>query len=226
MPAITRKFVVNDHLTFTIFEPSLTGDNLGFKTWSSSLLLSRRLEHLRKYIVGDCSQVLELGAGTGLVGMAAACIWNTHVLLTDLPEIVPNLQKNLEQNKGLLKKKASVDARSLDWRDENDVPNHDGEKYMVIVAADPIYSPEQPSILVSTVCRWLHPSSAARFVVGVPLRDRFDQERQSLKRYLQVHNFQTVAEGVDTGYDDWRDRDGQPMEVKCWWTVWQRYPPD
>lgn len=36
-------------------------------------------------------RALELGAGTGIVGIAAACC-GAHVLLTDLPEALPQLQ--------------------------------------------------------------------------------------------------------------------------------------
>lgn len=221
-PALTRTFVVNDDLTFAIHEPSLTEDNLGLKTWTSSLLLAQRLPELREYLPKDYHRVLELGAGTGLVGMAAAAMWETDVLLTDLPEIVPNLAKNLEHNANLIQShNGSVHARVLDWNDETDVAHEEEDKFMVIVAADPIYSTDHPKMLVDTVCRWLHPSQSARFIVELPLRDRYDQERQALKDNLRDNKFALVAEGVDKGFDDWQGLDGQPIEVQCWWSVWQ-----
>jgi predicted nicotinamide N-methyase len=43
-------------------------------------------------------EVLELGSGTGLLGLAAACIWKASVVLTDLPTIMPNLTHNASLN--------------------------------------------------------------------------------------------------------------------------------
>lgn len=222
LPDLTRTFTIDANVSFLIHEPSLTGDHLGLKTWTSSLLLSQRLPDLRKYIADDCSRVLELGSGTGLVGMAAACAWNVDVLLTDLPDIVTNLQHNLEQNKQVLDQhNGSATARQLDWADETDVPRDDGDKFMVILAADPIYSTEHPEILVRTVRRWIHPDAGARFIVELPLRDRYDEDRQLLRDKLRKEGFDMIAEGQDTGYDDWHGQDGRPAEVHCWWSVWR-----
>ena len=221
MPSMTRTFAVDKGLNFTIHEPSLTEDNLGLKTWTSSLLLARRLAELARYLPEPCPPVLELGAGTGLVGMAAAAVWSARVMLTDLPEILPNLRKNLELNADLIQlNKGAVDARVLDWNDETDVPRQREEGFKVVVAADPIYSPDHPRLLVSTLSRWMSPSPEARFIVELPLRDRYDQERQSLRDHLHQRNFELLAEGVDQGFDDWQDRDGEPIEVHCWWSVW------
>ncbi|KIX07746.1 uncharacterized protein Z518_02400 [Rhinocladiella mackenziei CBS 650.93] len=222
MPPMTRSFIVQGDLTVSLHEPSLTEDNLGLKTWTSSLMLSRRLAEFRRFIPHRRPRVLELGAGTGLVGISAACIWHTHVQLTDLPEIVPNLQRNLEQNRGLVEKNhGSVDARALDWADEIDRPSNDPERFPVILAADPIYSPEHPELLVSTIRRWICRDIEARFIVGLPLRDRYEGERQGLRENLQKKAFDLIVEGTDSGFDDWHDQDGNPAEVVCWWSVWK-----
>ncbi|KAI9885351.1 MAG: hypothetical protein M1823_002860 [Watsoniomyces obsoletus] len=121
-------------ITITIHEPSITEDNLGFKTWAASYMLANRLWKLRKYLsrlneqdandsspnVGEKTQgqeqrgimkrkkkkrklrVLELGAGTGLLGLAAAVAWNAHVHMTDMASIVPNIKYNVSLNEDLL----------------------------------------------------------------------------------------------------------------------------
>lgn len=108
-----------------IREPALTGDGLGLKTWGSSYAMARILRQL-----GDSSlshllsaddksatlSVLELGAGTGLLGLAAAVIWGVAVVATDLPEIVDNLAFNIAQNFEVVKRhRGSIEAATLTW---------------------------------------------------------------------------------------------------------------
>jgi predicted nicotinamide N-methyase len=222
MPAITRSFEIDDTINVQLQEPTLTEDKLGLKTWTSSLLLSRRLHDLRKRLPQHLDKVLELGAGTGLVGISAACLWKTHIVLTDLPEIVPNLQHNLELNRGLITtNNGYVEAQTLDWSDETNAPRSEEEKVMVILAADPIYSPDHPRLLVSAMTRWISRRCEARFIVELPVRDRYAKERQGLRDLLAGEHFVVVEEGTEVGYDDWQRRDGSPAEVECWWSVWR-----
>lgn len=109
-------------LDIYIHEPPLTEDNIGLKTWASSYLLAKRLEslghtHLKTLRLRNHRfQALELGAGTGLVGIAAAAIWGCHTHVTDLPDIVPNLALNAENNIPMLEKMGgTVTAAVLDW---------------------------------------------------------------------------------------------------------------
>jgi len=221
MPSMTRTFSVASDLHIALHEPSLTEDNLGLKTWTSSLLLARRLPELHKHLPTLCTEILELGAGTGLVGIAAAYTWNVHVTLTDLPEIVPNLQHNVKQNANLDHgRTASMTARPLDWAEPMDKAEP-GREFLLILAADPIYSPNHPALLVSAVRRWLKHSPEARFIVELPLRQGYTKERETLRDELLQSDMELVEEGTEVGYDDWQSEDGQPSEVECWWSVWR-----
>lgn len=222
MPTMLRKFNVTDQVRVVLREPSLTEDKLGLKTWTSSLLLARRLSFLQRYIPSKALRVLELGAGTGLVGIAAACIWRTDVILTDLPDIVPNLQHNADQNIQIVQSfggKTSV--MSLDWSDVAHTPASYHLQYPVILAADPLYSPAHPRLLAETVQRWLMRMADARFIVELPLREGYDQERADLKARLRENGLEVEAEGTESGYDDWEGTDGELKEVTCWWAVWK-----
>ena len=222
MSTMSRTFIIGDDIEITVCEPSLTGDNLGLKTWTSSLLLAKRLTSLREQIPSNELRVLELGAGTGLVGIAAACLWKAEVTLTDLPEIVPNLQNNVEHNTDLIQSLGgSASSRSLDWADTTNAPTTQHQQFPVVLAADPLYSPEHPRLLVDVVERWLQRTPEARFIVELPLRDRYDKERSELKDRLRQAQLTVVAEGEETGYDDWEGSDGQLAEVNCWWAVWK-----
>ncbi|KAJ8260183.1 hypothetical protein GJAV_G00178030 [Gymnothorax javanicus] len=69
--------------------------NLGVAApvWDAALFLCRYLDHLD--LKGK--RVIELGAGTGIVGILAARL-GAEVTLTDLPHAVPQLQKNVSAN--------------------------------------------------------------------------------------------------------------------------------
>lgn len=120
-----------DSYELVIKEPALTGDSLGFKTWGSSYLFAQSLPRLQQdtslFRVFDESlgqpapAVLELGSGTGLLGLAAAASWKVPVILSDLPNIVPNLKDNAESNVGLVEARGgSVQVGPLTWGDSGE----------------------------------------------------------------------------------------------------------
>lgn len=139
MSAITRTWVIPStstcpEISLKIHEPPLTGDNLGLKTWASSFLLAKSLEVLgKKHLpaLQASTKVLELGSGTGLVGLAAAAIWQCKVHLTDLPEIVSNLKYNAEQNSSVIEDRGGWSTTEvLDW-DLEAVNLSSSDKYKV-----------------------------------------------------------------------------------------------
>ena len=237
MPSASRTFRIPStaspgcsEISITLTEPSLTGDNLGHKTWVASYLLAKRLPHLLPLLprlsppASPClPRILELGAGTGLIGIAFASLFPTHVSLTDLPSIIPNLAVNLSANIAHVSTRGSVaDAFALDWA-QLPPPNtlSDADKYDVIIAADSLYSPEHPELLVNTIEAYLKSEDAVRVVVELPLRKAYERERDEMKMRMRGIGLVILEEGEERGWDDWVGRDGR-AEVKCWWGVWAR----
>lgn len=222
MPSVTRTFQVADELAVRLHEPSLTGDNLGLKTWSSSFFLARLLPTLQDMIPLH-HRVLELGAGTGLLGISAACFWQADVLLTDLDEVIPNLQANLALNEATVQSRGGrVTSRALDWAEASREPTPSTELFSVILVADPVYSPEHPRMLVGTITQWLAHTDNARVVIALPLREHYCKERSLVRTLLEQADLLLVKEGVVSGYDDWYTKDGEQVEVKCSWSIWRR----
>ena len=148
------------------------------------------------------------------------------MVLTDLPEVVSNLKHNLVLNKDLIGScGGTVAARALDWSDDHDVPKFESDRFQLIVAADPIYSSDHPPILVETISRWLNKSTESRVVVALPLRGGYDAERTDLRKRLEQAQLKMLADGKQTGYDDWYTQEGTQAEVECWWSVWQPVIP-
>lgn len=109
----------------TIREPPITGDSLGLKTWGSSYVLAQLLPQFAETSLSHLLSaekpripVLELGSGTGLLGMAAASLWHVPVILTDMPDIMPNLIHNVEANRAVVDSLGgSIDTAPLVWGD-------------------------------------------------------------------------------------------------------------
>ncbi|KAF2493785.1 hypothetical protein BU16DRAFT_540342 [Lophium mytilinum] len=246
MPAMSREFRVptkSGRVDITIHEPALTEDNIGLKTWAASYMLSKRLHTIKLPQSKDKAppRMLELGSGTGLVGIAAAAVFGSSVLLTDLAEITPNLAGNIEDNRAAIEQcGGSMDCAVLNWAEpftcqsylrglgqiedaRNATYNGSSPKYPVILAADSLYSPEHPRLLVQTIDAWLSHESTARVIVEFPFRDAYVPELGDFKTRMASIGLCVLEEGEESGYDDWASEGGR-SEVRCWWSIWGRIP--
>ena len=235
MPSVDRTFEIplldcGKSISITLREPSLTADNLGHKTWAASYLLARQLPHLRSLL--PCPKqtemtvkeelplrVLELGSGTGLVGIAAATVWASQVDLTDLPEIRNNLAYNCEQNKAVISAYGgSASARPLDW---SKLPRAEQlsrcDRYDIVLASDPLYSPLHPVLVANAIERYIRREPQARVIVELPLREAYQPEIHEFKQRMETNGFLLILQGEEIGYDDW---EGGDLAVECWWGIW------
>ncbi|KAI8318757.1 hypothetical protein GQ54DRAFT_299919 [Martensiomyces pterosporus] len=99
-----------------IREPSFVQADVGCQTWGSAVLLSRRIARESIGISGH-AKCLELGSGTGLLGLTVGkMVQKTggSVVMTDyLPSLLKVIRESAEDN-GLLSD-GTVAARHLDW---------------------------------------------------------------------------------------------------------------
>ncbi|KAI0126463.1 putative methyltransferase-domain-containing protein [Xylariales sp. AK1849] len=238
MGEITRRwpFASQASPTFELIvrEPPITGDALGLKTWGSSYLLAQILDRIALQSLshlfsspaaGSSLNVLELGSGTGLLGLAAAAMWRTRVSLSDLPNIVPNLAFNVEGNRDMIESLGgSVVAGALTWGGS---PGGDDElfakknQFQIVIIADPLYDDDHPSLLSSAIHDHLVQDGEARMVLMVPLRDVTTKKLLIQLRNILEHGDWPLAcleEHSLLGQDDWGEHEDTP-QVECWWGV-------
>ena len=87
-------------------------------------------------------ETVEVGSGTGVAGLAAACAGASRVVLTDLPEAVPRLVEAIERNKAVLQG-AEVSAAACEWGDADAAEAACGTSGCdLVLAADVLYSGE------------------------------------------------------------------------------------
>nr|XP_020448302.1 protein-lysine methyltransferase METTL21B [Monopterus albus] len=124
------------------------GANLGVAApvWEAALYLCRYFEELCVELRGK--RIIELGAGTGVVGILAARL-GAVVTLTDLPLAIPQLQANVSANmpsSGWTSPPPTI--LPLSWgEDHMNFPSD----WDLVLCADIIYLPQTYALLVETL---------------------------------------------------------------------------
>ncbi|KAI7825911.1 hypothetical protein BX661DRAFT_184385 [Kickxella alabastrina] len=99
-----------------IHEPSMMQADVGGQTWGSAILLARRIMR-RQINIESYKNCIELGSGTGLLGLAVGKVlqaFGATVAMTDyLPVLLHAIEKSARSN-GLLKD-GTVVPMHLDW---------------------------------------------------------------------------------------------------------------
>ncbi|KAI1749659.1 putative methyltransferase-domain-containing protein [Xylaria castorea] len=238
MGEITRRWPFQDRqvpFELIVREPPITGDSLGHKTWGSSFLMAQLLDSLKSkslsHLLAPGSReflsVLELGSGTGLLGIATAAMWQVEVVLSDLPAIMPNLDYNIEQNQPIVERLGGkVSSGTLTWggsKSGNDARFAHTNQFNMVLAADGIYDDDHPELLSSAIHENLLDNTESRAIVMVPLRDQITRRLIAKFRFSMNANTSPLIileEHVLTGQDDWGDDDSQAVE--CWWAIFGR----
>lgn len=87
-------------------------------------------------------EVIEVGSGTGIAGLAAARAGASLVVLTDLPEAVPRLKDAIARNAAAVQG-ADMRAEPLEWGDPVAADAVSGDSgFDLVLAADVLYSGE------------------------------------------------------------------------------------
>ncbi|SCV69592.1 BQ2448_2612 [Microbotryum intermedium] len=199
-------------LRIHIQETTLLSNSTGFRTWGSAILLaqsiaSRPFDYFPSMDSRSPShgkgplRVLELGSGTGLVGLTVVGTLSTlrvrsRIDLTDFEEgVLSNLCRNLE------KLRPSIDSEilechisKLDWSDYQSkgstrphAPDYGRASYDLIFAADVIYEPQHVELIHATISALLRRpgtglEGGGTFHLALPLRSTHGLEMHAFEK--------------------------------------------
>ena len=144
-------------------------------------------------------RVLELGAGTGLVGLTIAHLLrirqvNSEVVLTDFhPSVLQNLRRNVEANfPESLPEHVHVTSTQLDWSKfpNGGTASNNFGTFDLIVGSDIIYE-EEHAIWVKACLELLLPNSAI-FYLLIPLRPTHTMESATISAVFSPSPASTI----------------------------------
>jgi len=154
--------------------------SVGLSVWDGALVLAKFLESSKDFPhdFWKGKKVLELGSGTGTVGLAIALLGG-NVLLTDSIEVQCLIEKNISLNmQGIQKNGGSAEVRVLNWNngakkytsydnisDDSNVENqtnnetekdkwisqNSGKAFDFVVCSDVLFQPESIGPFVQTL---------------------------------------------------------------------------
>ena len=128
----------------------LPSQGLSFQLWPATNTLVTLLDHhccdpsnspLSSTLLDQhrSLNILKLGFGTGLVGIAVAATLGANVMIIDLPHVITNLQFNVEANATVLAASGgTVHMASLRWGEVDDV-NLIGQDFDLVLTLDVVY---------------------------------------------------------------------------------------
>ncbi|XP_023319490.1 protein-lysine methyltransferase METTL21D isoform X1 [Eurytemora carolleeae] len=201
----TREFEVGAQNKIILIDQKLEGDT-GVVVWDAALVLAKYLE------LCDVSgkTVVELGSGTGFVGLAAAALGikknklGGSVILSDLEENLDLLNHNINKNKAVCEK---IKAKVLKWGDRKAVQEIlQGIKVDFLLVADCVYYTESIEDLVNTLLELSN--STTQLLVSYEDRDSTAKiELQNKFSSLMNHHFNSSEVPLHNQHTNFRSFD-------------------
>jgi len=185
--ALTRDFsfstASSETINIRLNDAPLSGTDhtdVGLQSWGASIVFSGLMcaspERFGLERLPANASIIELGAGTGLIGLTAAKMLphlsatNASILATDYhPLVLENLRANIATN--FPSTSAHIDTMLLDW---SSPPTSLESSADMIFAADVVYAPEHAAWLRDCVAQLLKPGGLFWLVVTVRKDGKFE----------------------------------------------------
>jgi len=167
----------------------------GLRTWEASLRLSEYFIQNPELCKGK--NIIELGAGIGLLTLICAKMGAKSVIATDVnADVIQRLHENIESNKPLLSESnlAIPQAGKLDWN-EKEIDMSLYSDLDLIICADVIYNPENIEPLVNILSQFLKSIPTITIILCNPLRQQSTYDL--FLEQLNQHNITIYKELID-----------------------------
>ncbi|KAL1541857.1 protein N-lysine methyltransferase METTL21A-like [Salvia divinorum] len=183
----------------------LPSQGLSFQLWPAaaalvSLLDRQALPRLLLPADNRPLNILELGSGTGLVGIAAAALLGAAVTATDLPHVLPNLQHNVDANAAALAPRGGrVRVAALSWGDAAQMESVGGD-FDVVLGSDVVYHDHLYEPLLQTM-RFLLLGREREVVFVMAHLKRWKKESAFFKKANKFFHVEIVHRDSPSGGD-------------------------
>lgn len=137
----------------------------GLNVWDGAVVLAKHLEARRAHQLPG-ARVLELGAGPGVAGLAAAAL-GASVTLTDLPYVLPNLREAVALNTHL---RGPLAVAELDWFAPQAMAGGGG--FDLVLGSDVVWVEELIPPLVNTLALLLRQRPGCEALLAHQTRSR------------------------------------------------------
>ncbi|KAM3625137.1 uncharacterized protein V6R79_007412 [Siganus canaliculatus] len=167
-------------------------DHFGAVMWPAALALCSFLDNNRQRVNMQGKEVLELGAGTGLVTIVASLL-GASVTATDLPAVLSNLQANVMRNtRGRCRHTPQVAALSWGFDLEHTYPAS-VYHYDYVLAADVVYHHDYLDELLATMKHFCRPGTTLIWANKV----RFKTDLKFTENFKEAFHTSLLAEDGD-----------------------------
>lgn len=175
--------VMRDGVALRLFVSDEAG--VGGMVWEAAGALA---DWLKPQLQAKDLRLLELGSGTGMLGLSAALAGARHVTLTDRFDVLPLLKASVEANAAILQ---NVAVLELSWGEQlsKDTPTFD-----MIVASEVIYNGNLYDRLQSTIVALLREKNQnASVVMAFERRSSEDRWLEMMKATFEHVSLTTVS---------------------------------
>ncbi|KAG7537263.1 Lysine methyltransferase [Arabidopsis suecica] len=192
----------------TVVIRELTSQGLSFQLWPAASSFVTLLDNYRRDpsnspLTATLSSlkpssplnILELGSGTGVVGIAAAITLSANVTVTDLPHVLDNLNFNAEANAETVERfGGKVNVAPLRWGEADDVEEVLGRNVDLILASDVVYHDHLYEPLLKTLC--LMQLEGKRFIFLMAHLRRWKKESVFFKKARKLFDVEVIHSDV------------------------------
>ena len=208
-----RQCVLPDGTTFKLHvNTQMLCNDTGGDAWKGSWALATLLNLRRAQLAGK--RVLELGSGTGLLGISCALSGASAVVVTDLAYVLPLIQKNITS--AAVQQTVAV----VEWDWSKPRPAFDSElPFDIVLAADVVYDPEK----LDSCCAALR-AAAHACVAGGCIYVALSYRSQLESEFLRAIREWATVEDLDCTVNSDAERDLFAQLDRACIATWSIHP--